>query len=288
MNGILLVNKEKNYTSRDIVNIVSKKLKTRKVGHTGTLDPLATGVLVLCIGNATKLVEILTSTEKEYEAEIILGIKTDTLDITGNILKEENTFKTKEEIESVLQKMTKKYEQTVPIYSAVKINGKKLYEYARNNEEIELPKRMVEIKKLELINDIKYIEGKTIFKIRTLVSKGTYIRSLIGDIASNLNTIGTMKNLNRTKQGIFNLKECYTLDEIENDKYKLIEIDEVLKDFYTITVDLDLEKKIKNGCILNNIYNKDYVVFKKDNKVIAIYTIYDKDKTKIKPYKMFI
>lgn len=288
MNGILLVNKEKNYTSRDIVNIVSKKLKTRKVGHTGTLDPLATGVLVLCIGNATKLVEILTSTEKEYEAEIILGIKTDTLDITGNILKEENTFKTKEEIESVLQKMTKKYEQTVPIYSAVKINGKKLYEYARNNEEIELPKRMVEIKKLELINDIKYIEGKTIFKIRTLVSKGTYIRSLIEDIASNLNTIGTMKNLNRTKQGIFNLKECYTLDEIENDKYKLIEIDEVLKDFYTITVDLDLEKKIKNGCILNNIYNKDYIVFKKDNKVIAIYTIYDKDKTKIKPYKMFI
>ena len=288
MNGILLVNKEKNYTSRDIVNIVSKKLKTRKVGHTGTLDPLATGVLVLCIGNATKLVEILTSTEKEYEAEIILGIKTDTLDITGNILKEENTFKTKEEIESVLQKMTKKYEQTVPIYSAVKINGKKLYEYARNNEEIELPKRMVEIKKLELINDIKYIEGKTIFKIRTLVSKGTYIRSLIEDIASNLNTIGTMKNLDRTKQGIFNLKECYTLDEIENDKYKLIEIDEVLKDFYTITVDLDLEKKIKNGCILNNIYNKDYVVFKKDNKVIAIYTIYDKDKTKIKPYKMFI
>ncbi len=288
MNGILLVNKEKNYTSRDIVNIVSKKLKTRKVGHTGTLDPLATGVLVLCIGNATKLVEILTSTEKEYEAEIILGIKTDTLDITGNILKEENTFKTKEEIESVLQKMTKKYEQTVPIYSAVKINGKKLYEYARNNEEIELPKRMVEIKKLELINDIKYIEGKTIFKIRTLVSKGTYIRSLIEDIASNLNTIGTMKNLNRTKQGIFDLKECYTLDEIGNDKYKLIEIDEVLKDFYTITVDLDLEKKIKNGCILNNIYNKDYVVFKKDNKVIAIYTIYDKDKTKIKPYKMFI
>lgn len=288
MNGILLVNKEKNYTSRDIVNIVSKKLKTRKVGHTGTLDPLATGVLVLCIGNATKLVEILTSTEKEYEAEIILGIKTDTLDITGNILKEENTFKTKEEIESVLQKMTKKYEQTVPIYSAVKINGKKLYEYARNNEEIELPKRMVEIKKLELINDIKYIEGKTIFKIRTLVSKGTYIRSLIEDIASNLNTIGTMKNLNRTKQGIFNLKECYTLDEIENDKYKLIEIDEVLKDFYTIIVDLDLEKKIKNGCILNNIYNKDYIAFKKDNKVIAIYTIYDKDKTKIKPYKMFI
>ena len=288
MNGILLVNKEKNYTSRDIVNIVSKKLKTRKVGHTGTLDPLATGVLVLCIGNATKLVEILTSTEKEYEAEIILGIKTDTLDITGNILKEENTFKTKEEIESVLQKMTKKYEQTVPIYSAVKINGKKLYEYARNNEEIELPKRMVEIKKIELINDIKYIEGKTIFKIRTLVSKGTYIRSLIEDIASNLNTIGTMKNLNRTKQGIFNLKECYTLDEIENDKYKLIEIDEVLKDFYTITVDLDLEKKIKNGCILNNIYNKDYIVFKKDNKVIAIYTIYDKDKTKIKPYKIFI
>lgn len=146
MNGILLINKEKDYTSRDVVNIVSKCLNTKKVGHTGTLDPIATGVLVICVGKATKLVDYLTSTYKEYEAEIILGISTDTYDITGNILKEENVKIEKKEIEKVLNNMIGTYLQEVPIYSAVKIDGKKLYEYARENKEIELPKREVDIK----------------------------------------------------------------------------------------------------------------------------------------------
>ena len=287
MNGILLVNKEKDYTSRDIVNIVSKELKTKKVGHTGTLDPLATGVLVICVGNATKLVEYLTSTYKEYEAEIILGIKTDTADITGNILEEKNIKIEKEEIEKVLTKMTCQYEQTVPIYSAVKINGKKLYEYARENKEVELPKRIVDIKKLELISDIKYEDDKTIFKIRTLVSKGTYIRSLIEDIASSLNTVGTMKNLNRTKQGNFELQNCYSLDDIKNNNFKLISIEEALKDVYTIEVDNELEKKILNGQILDNIYNEKLIAFKKDDRIIATYKIYEKQEGKIKPDKMF-
>lgn len=287
MDGILLINKEKNYTSRDVVNIISKKFKTKKVGHTGTLDPLATGVLVICIGKSTKLVEYLTSTYKEYEAEIILGIKTDTKDITGNVLKEENIKISKEKIKKILKEMTKEYDQVVPIYSAVKINGKKLYEYARNNEEVELPKRKVDIKELELISDIKYENNKTIFKIRTLVSKGTYIRSLIEDIAISLNTIGTMKNLKRTKQGSFNIKDCYTLDDIENDNYKIIEKEEALKDFYSIEVDEYLENKIKNGCILHNIYNKDLILFKRNGKILAIYKKYDKDTTKIKPDKMF-
>ena len=130
MNGVLVVNKEKDYTSRDIVNIISKALKTKKVGHTGTLDPLATGVLVVTVGEATKISELLTSSFKEYIADIELGIETDTLDITGNILKEETVFKTKEEIENILSSMIGSYDQEVPIYSAVKINGKKLYEYA--------------------------------------------------------------------------------------------------------------------------------------------------------------
>ena len=287
MNGIILVNKEKDYTSRDIVNIVSKSLNTKKVGHTGTLDPLATGVLVICVGSATKLVEILTSIYKEYEAEIILGIKTDTLDITGNVLEEKDVYVTKEEIEKTLISMTKKYEQEVPIYSAVKINGKKLYEYARENKEVELPKRTVDIKELKLIDNIEYNDNKTSFKIKTLVSKGTYIRSLINDIAVSLNTIGTMKNLNRTKQGDFNLKDCYSLDDIKNKKFKLIGIDEILKSYYKVEVDDFLENKIKNGSILENRYNKDLIVFKKSSKVLAIYKVYEKDNTKIKPFKMF-
>lgn len=287
MDGILLINKEKNYTSRDIVNIISKELNTKKVGHTGTLDPIATGVLVICVGSSTKLVEYLTSTYKEYEAEIVLGIKTDTGDITGNILKEEKVKIEKEQIEKVLKNMTKEYYQTVPIYSAVKVNGKKLYEYARNNESVDLPKRKVDIKELELISNITYYNNKTIFKIRTLVSKGTYIRSLIEDIASSLNTIGTMKNLVRTKQGDFNLKDCYTIEDIKNNKYNFITKEEALKNFYTVEVDEYLEKKIKNGCILNNIYNKDLILFKKDGKILATYKNYQKEKGKIKPDKMF-
>lgn len=286
MDGILLINKEKDYTSRDIVNIISKKLNTKKVGHTGTLDPIATGVLVICIGKATKLVEYLTSTYKEYEAELILGIKTDTLDITGNILKEEKSIKTKEEIEQVLTNMIGTYLQTVPIYSAVKINGKKLYEYARNNIDIELPKRQVEIKFIELL-DINYENDKTIIKIKTLVSKGTYIRSLIEDIATNLNTIGTMKNLIRTKQGEFTINECYTLKDIHNNNFKLISIEEVLKDIYSVEVNDDLEKQIKNGCIIDNIYNKNLILFKKSGKILAVYKKYEKNEEKIKPYKMF-
>ena len=141
MNGVLVVDKPKNCTSRDVVNTICKKFHIKKVGHTGTLDPLATGVLIILIGKYTNLVEVVTAYDKIYEAEITLGALTDTLDITGNIIKEEKAIFTKEKIEESLKKMVGTYNQTVPIYSAVKINGKKLYEYARNNEEVELPKR---------------------------------------------------------------------------------------------------------------------------------------------------
>lgn len=287
MDGILLINKKKDYTSRDIVNIVSKNLNIKKIGHTGTLDPLATGVLVLCIGKATKLVELLTSTYKEYEALIILGTKTDTGDITGNIIQEENIRVKKEDILKCLEKFPRKYKQEVPIYSAIKINGKKLYEYARNNIDVTLPKREVEIKELQLISDIKYVDNKTIFKIKTLVSKGTYIRSLIEDIASSLNTIGTMKNLKRIKQGIFDIRDCYELEDIKNNNFKLISIEEALKNIYTVEVDDYLKGKIENGNIIENRYNEDLICFKYYDKIISIYKPYNKDKTKIKPYKMF-
>lgn len=288
MDGIVLINKEKNCTSRDVVNQVSKILKTKKIGHTGTLDPIATGVLVLCIGKATKLVEVITSYDKEYEAEVILGIKTDTKDITGKILKEEKAIISKENIEECLKKMIGTYNQTVPIYSAVKINGKKLYEYARNNEEIELPKRKVTIKELKLISDITYEKEKTKFKIKCHVSKGTYIRSLIEDIATNLNTIGTMENLKRTKQGNFQIANANTIQDIKNNKFKIYPIEEILEKFYKIEMTDDLYFKIKNGSIIKNNYNHDIVVFTKNDKIVAIYKEYSKDKTLLKPWKMFL
>ena len=182
MDGVIVIDKEKDYTSRDVVNIVGKHFKTKKVGHTGTLDPLATGVLVICIGQATKLVELLTNHDKEYIADITFGIETDTLDITGTVLKEENTNFSREEIEKVLNEYQKEYDQMVPIYSAIKINGKKLYEYAREKEEIELPSRKVKIYKIDLLK-YEQINNKTHIQIKCNVSKGTYIRSLIRDIA---------------------------------------------------------------------------------------------------------
>lgn len=288
MDGIVLINKGKNCTSRDVVNQVSKILKTKKIGHTGTLDPIATGILVLCIGKATKLVEVITSYDKEYEAEVILGIKTDTKDITGKILKEEKAIISKENIEKCLKQMIGTYNQTVPIYSAVKINGKKLYEYARNNEEIELPKRKVTIKELKLISDITYEKEKTKFKIKCHVSKGTYIRSLIEDIATNLNTIGTMENLKRTKQGNFQITSANTIQDIENNKFKIYSIEEILEKFYKIEMTDDLYFKIKNGSIIKNNYNHDIVAFTKNDKVIAIYKEYSKDRTLLKPWKMFL
>lgn len=289
MDGIILINKDNGYTSRDVVNIIGKHLKTKKVGHTGTLDPLATGVLTICVGKATKIVELLTNHDKEYIAEITLGITSDTLDITGNITKEVNCYKTEEEIKSVLSSMNGIYEQEVPIYSAVKIKGKKLYEYARNNEVVELPKRLVNINELSLISDIKYEDNKVKFKIKCLVSKGTYIRSLINDIATNLNTIGLMSSLTRTKLGDFNIEECVNIEEFINNKYELKSITEVLTYYKSITANKELEEELKNGKIIDNIYESSEILFiNENNEPIALYKTYDKDNNKIKPWKMFI
>lgn len=288
MNGVIVVNKPEDFTSRDVVNVLCKKFKTKKIGHTGTLDPLATGVLVLCIGSSTKLVEVLTSNDKEYVAELTLGLLTDTLDITGNVLKEEDAVIPKEKIIDTLNSMIGSYEQEVPIYSAVKVNGKKLYEYARLNETVELPKRMVNIKNIELISDIKYINNKTVFSIKCHVSKGTYIRSLVNDIAKSLGTIGVMSKLNRTRQGIFDISNSYTLEDIENDNYKLLSIKDSLCDIKQVKVSDDLLFKIKNGTRLENIYNSDLILFiDKMDKEIALYKVLEEDNKILKLYKMF-
>ena len=279
MNKLLIVNKEKNLTSRDVVNELTKIFNTKKIGHTGTLDPIATGVLVCLFGKYTKLVDLLTSLDKEYIAEIKLGIKTDTGDITGNIIENKSFNITEGSIIKVFEEFPKKYEQIVPKYSAVKINGKKLYEYARNNIEVELPKREVSIYSLELIRF-----DKDIIKFKAHVSKGTYIRSLIEDICEKLGTVGTMNNLIRTKQGNFDIKDSFTLDDIKNGNFKFQNIHEFLK-YPSIEINDELIKTIKNGGRIRNIYNiQDKVIFTYQGENIAIY---ETNNETLKPYIMF-
>ena len=289
MNGIIVVNKEENYTSRDIVNIVSKVLKTKKVGHTGTLDPMATGVLVICVEKATKLVEILMDHDKEYIAEVCLGVNTDTLDITGNILNEEDINISKEDIVNVLDSYIKTYDQEVPVYSAVKVKGKKLYEYARNNKEVKLPKKEVTIYDIKLIGDVVYKDNKTYFKIKTRVSKGTYIRSLIRDIGKSLNTYGCMTSLIRTRVGDFSISDAISLDDIKNNNIKMMDTKLALTNYKQVTTDTKLENKIKNGSIIPNIYNEEEILFLDQNgNLLALYKKYDKNPDFLKPWKMLV
>lgn len=285
MNGIIVIDKPKDYTSRDIVNIVSKKLNTKKVGHTGTLDPLATGVLVLPIGRALKVSELLTSNTKEYIAEVILGYETDMLDITGTEIKRNIPSVTKEELLKVLKSYIGKYNQEVPLYSAVKVGGRKLYEYARSGTTVIPPSKEVEVYSLELISDLKHIKGAVEFTIKCEVSKGTYIRSLIRDIAYSLNTYGTMKNLIRTRQGIFTLKDAYTLKDIEENNYKLLSIKECLPNIKTTVIEEPLLTKVKNGMVLDKFFEENMsLLLDKEGKEIAIYIA--SGDNKVKPYKM--
>ena len=285
MNGILVVNKPKDYTSRDIVNIVSKKLNTKKVGHTGTLDPLATGVLVLAIGKSLKVAELLTTETKEYIARVVLGYETDTLDITGKELKRNIPNCTKENIEKAVQSFIGKSNQQVPMYSAVKVKGKKLYEYARQGIEITPPTKEIEVYSIEIPDDILYLEDTIEFTIKCKVSKGTYIRSLIRDIGYKLSTFGTMKELIRTQQGIFTLDNSHTLEDIQNNNYKLLSIKESLPNIKITKVNDNILNKIKNGQVLDSFFEEQLsLIVDKNNKEIAIYK--QTGDGKVKPFKM--
>lgn len=277
--GVIVVNKEKDMTSFDVVNEISHLFGIKKVGHTGTLDPMAEGILIICIGKATKIVELLTAKDKEYVAGVKLGIKTDSYDITGNIL-DTKEVKDIDNLEEVILSYKKTYLQEVPIYSAVKVDGKKLYEYARNNKEVELPKKEVTIKEIELLE-----KDKDTFIIKTLVSKGTYIRSLINDIGNSLNTYATMTSLNRTKQGKVTINDSYKLNDIKSNNYKYYKIEEVLE-YPIIRVDEDLEFKIKNGVKIKNTFEiENKVLFiNENNKLLGIY---EKNNEELKVWKNF-
>lgn len=251
MDGILVINKSKGLTSNDIVKKVKRILNT-KVGHTGTLDPNATGVLPLLLGNATKISKYLINHDKEYEAVIKLGVKTTTADVEGKIIEEKEINKEKlkkENIEEVLKSFIGKQQQIPPIYSAIKVNGKKLYEYARQGKEVEIKARNIEIYDLKLLKiDSKNDE----LTINVKCSKGTYIRSLCEDIAVKLETLGYMKELNRIQVGEFNIKDSVTIEEfkanIENKDYSnIIGIEEIFKEIPEITIKQREYEKYLNG-----------------------------------------
>ena len=285
MNGILIVNKPQNYTSRDIVNIISKKLNTKKVGHTGTLDPIAEGLLVVPIGRALKISELLTSEKKEYIAKVILGYETDMLDITGKEIKRNIPNVDKDKLIEVLNSFIGKYNQEVPMYSAVKVNGRKLYEYARSNIQITPPSKIVEIYSISLLEEPIYKDDTVEFTMKCEVSKGTYIRSLIRDIAYKLSTYGTMKELIRTKQGSFLLEDAFTLEDIQKDNYKLLSIKEALPNIKITKIDDKILKQVKNGMVLDKFFEEEIsLLVDKDGREIAIYK--DIGNGKVKPYKM--
>lgn len=272
MDGIIVINKEKEYTSHDIVAKLKKKLNISKVGHTGTLDPNATGVLPILIGKGTKFSKYLINHDKIYEVELELGKKTDTADIEGKVIEEENVDEKyiKENLLQVLESFVGKQEQIPPMYSAIKKNGKKLYEYARAGEKVDIEPRKIEIYKIDLN---KY--DKNIISFVVSCSKGTYIRSLCEDIAEKLNTVGYMKNLKRLQVGKFNIKDAVYIDDIDlkNVNDHLITPEEILRGIPCINLG---EKKLKlflNGVQLtaNNIDGlyKIYVA----NKFIGTGTI---------------
>ena len=273
MDGIILINKKEGITSRDVVNKVCKKLNTNKIGHTGTLDPIATGLMVLCVKEGLKLVELLTNHDKDYIAKVKVGLKTDTYDITGKVIEEREVYLNKDDLINTLNSFIGEYMQTVPIYSSVRVNGKKLYEYARNNEKVELPKHLVKI------NDIKLIDfNKDSFSFKVSVSSGTYIRSLINDIGDRLNIPMTMEELTRTRVGEYKLEDASDIDNLT-----IIPIIDALS-IKRIEIKDDLFKKISNGVKVDNIYNEKIVMFTCNNIPVAIYKDYDGI---LKSYRVF-
>ena len=287
MNGILIVNKSLGYTSRDVVNKICHKFNTKKVGHTGTLDPKASGVLIICLGKALKLIELMDSFDKEYEAEVILGIETDTLDLDKNatIIREEKIDIDDKSIVDAVNSFKGKYVQEVPKYSAVKVNGKKLYEYARTNTPVNLPKKEVEIKDIDVLGKIKNDNGKISFKIICNVGKGTYIRSLIRDIGNKLGVPAVMNTLERTRIGNFKIDDSYTLEDISNDNYRLISILDAFPNIPRINVGDEMAKKISNGMVLDRFFGGDMAFILHDNNLLALYKNID---NKSRLHKMFM
>lgn len=297
LSGIIIVNKEQDFTSFDVVAKMRGICGQRKIGHTGTLDPAATGVLPVCLGSATKLCDMLTDRSKEYIAELLLGTKTDTQDTTGTVLETRPVTCTEEEVKAACLSFVGKYDQVPPMYSALKVNGKKLYELAREGKEVERKARRVEILDLEIL-EMKL----PVVKMRVHCSKGTYIRTLCEDIGEKLGCCGTMASLQRSKVGPFGLEDALTLGELQKlkDDGKLTSVvrsvDSVFMECPALTVSKDAEKLLENGNPLfpnQTVENVKYPagehvrIYFPDGRFAGIF-FYEETKHYYKPYKMFL
>ncbi len=293
MNGILLIDKEKGYTSHDVVAKLRGILGQKKIGHTGTLDPDATGVLTVLVGKATKLSDMLTAENKVYDAVLCLGITTDTQDCGGTVLKERTVNASDDDIKAAILSFEGSYEQLPPMYSAIKVNGKKLYELARKGVTVERKPRRVSIEKIE-IKDIT----PPFATIRVYCSKGTYIRTLCHDIGEKLGCGAAMKELRRIESGDFSVEDAVSISKVQDlaDVKKadslIIPIEKALSGLPVFTVKKAYNKALINGNELDiswgegNTENESVLVFSEEGALVGIYA--KNKKGKLSPRKMLL
>ncbi|NEU29329.1 tRNA pseudouridine(55) synthase TruB [bacterium LRH843] len=296
--GILVLHKPRGMTSHDCVMKIRRLFQTKKVGHTGTLDPDVNGVLPICIGKATKVVEYMTGYSKSYEGEVTIGFSTTTEDRSGETVEVKKVTErwSENEIKNVLEQFTGTITQIPPMYSAVKVNGKKLYEYARAGKSVERPVRTITIHSLTHLSDIKYHDDVASFRFRVNCSKGTYVRTLAVDIGKKLGYPAHMSDLVRTFSGPYSLEESYTFEELEQAKKKdellttLIPFETALSHLSKLTVDRETEMQIKNGSVLpvyKGLEEKQFTVYNVDGECLAVYMHHPSKEGLIKPEKMF-
>ena len=283
MDGVLLLDKPAGMTSHDCVNIVRKVLKTKKVGHTGTLDPSVTGVLPICVGRATKISQFLTANEKEYLGEVTIGFSTTTEDADGELVEEKRVDRTitKEEVEAVLKSMLGSSIQVPPMYSAVRVNGKKLYEYARAGLEVERPRREVTIYELELLGNVHQSEdGLVKFSFRVKGSKGLFVRTVAVTIGEKLGYPAHMSHLRRIASGVFNISDCLSLEafkeKAESNTLTLLTLEQAMADFPSVVVDSWVEKLVRNGVQLypkqvNHVTVSPVALYCQSGQCLAVY-----------------
>lgn len=297
MNGIINVYKEAGYTSHDVVAKLRGICRQKKIGHTGTLDPQATGVLPVCLGNATRVCDLLTEQDKEYVAELLLGVETDTQDTTGQVLRERPVEAAREQIEEAVSGFLGAYSQIPPMYSALKVNGRRLYELARAGKEVERQAREVIIHQLEILE-----WSLPVVKIRVACSKGTYIRTLCADIGETLGCGGTMKSLLRTRVGSFSVEQALTLGELEalwqagRQEEAVLPVDGIFREAAALHVKEEFRRLLENG---NSFYPEqtcegethpvgEWVrVYRTDGSFAGIYA-YEDGRKWYKPVKMFL
>lgn len=279
LNGILVIDKDKGMTSADVVYHLRRILHIRKIGHAGTLDPEVTGVLPIAIGQATKLIEMMHTRPKEYIGTGLIGYSTDSYDATGTVLKEKKLIQpfSGAEIQENMNKFVGEIVQVPPIYSAVKVNGKHLYEYAREEIEVERPQRKVEVKQYDLTKEPVFDinTGQESFDFKIKCSKGTYVRSLVNDLGEKLDCPATMTYLRRTASSGFDITQAVKLKEIEENPKKATELIQPIDAFFKeyTQVDLTEEKwlKVKNGAGISLETNAKKVALRYNKKVKAIY-----------------